>query len=204
MKTKPFLVAIAAFAVTASGVQAFGGTELLERAGLSEKQIGAFEIAREKREAGDIVGARDVLIEAGIDENVLHSVHAASREMRAAMRQALEDEDFTAFIEAVEDTPLASIDTEEEFARFVEAHVLKEAGKHTEAKVILDELGIEAPAHHGRFLHKMGGFHRELDELTSEQREALRVAHQANDKNAEEAILEEAGIEPHGHLRGHR
>lgn len=136
MKSKPFLIAIAAFAVTASGVQAYGGTELLERAGLSEKQINAFETARERREAGDIVGARDVLIEAGIDEDVIHSVHKASKELRQS-------------------------------------------------------------AHHQR------GFSRHFDILTPEQREALRVAHQANDKDAEEAILEEAGIELHGHMRGH-
>lgn len=204
MKSKPFLIAIAAFAVTASGVQAYGGTELLERAGLSEKQIGAFETAREKRQAGDIVGARDVLIEAGIDEEVLHSVHAASHEMRVAMGQALEDEDFAAFIEAVEDTPLAVVDTEEEFKLFIEAESLRKAGKPEEAKAILDELGIEAPTHHGRFGHRMGGFHMGRDELTDAQREALRVAHQANDKDAEEAILEEAGIELRGHMMGHR
>lgn len=137
MKSKPFLIAIAAFAVTASGVQAYGGTELLERAGLSSKQINAFETARERREAGDKVGARDVLIEAGIDEEVIQSVHKASKELRQS-------------------------------------------------------------GHHHR------GLGRHFDTLTEEQREALRVAHQANDKDAEEAILEEAGIEVRGHIRGHR
>ena len=79
MKSKPFLIAVAAFAVTASGVQAFGSAELLEKAGLNEKQITAFETAREKRQAGDFGAARDVLLEAGIDETVLHSVHEASK-----------------------------------------------------------------------------------------------------------------------------
>lgn len=204
MKSKPFLIAIAAFAVTASGVQAYGGTELLERAGLTEKQIGAFETAREKRQAGDMVGARDVLIEAGIDEEVLHQVHAASHEMRAAMRQALEDEDFDAFIVAAEDTPFQNIDTEAEFTLLVEAHDLNEAGKYEQAKIILDELGIAAPTHHARLGQRMGGFHRGRHELSDPQREAFLVAHQANDKDAEEAILEEAGIERRGHMMGHR
>lgn len=75
MKSTPFLLAVAAFALTASGVQAFQNTSMLERAGLSQAQITAFEIAREKRTAGDIEGARDVLVEAGVDENVLKSVH---------------------------------------------------------------------------------------------------------------------------------
>lgn len=78
MKSKPFLIAIAAFAVTATGAQAFGGTAVLERAGLTNRQIAAFEIAREKREAGDKEGARDVLFDAGIDETVLLQVQKAS------------------------------------------------------------------------------------------------------------------------------
>ncbi len=47
MKSKPFLLAVAAFALTATGVQAFGNTQMLQRAGLSQAQISAFEVARE-------------------------------------------------------------------------------------------------------------------------------------------------------------
>jgi predicted DNA binding protein len=82
MQSKSLLIAVAAFAVTATGVQAFQGTELLQKAGLTEEQIEAFESAREKREAGDLAGARDVLIEAGVDEEVLASVREAVHEER--------------------------------------------------------------------------------------------------------------------------
>lgn len=199
MKSKPFLIAVAAFALTASGVQAFGDTQMLERAGLSGKQISAFEIAREKREAGDLDGARDVLVEAGVDEEVLQSVHQIARASREAIRQAVENGDYEAFKTAVEGTPLAQdIDTEANFKKFVEVHQLKEDGQWNEAKVILDELGVEPPQRHfgmGRGGMRMG---HEFQNLTDDQREALQVARQANDKEAAKAILKEAGVEvPH-------
>jgi hypothetical protein len=197
--SKSLLVAIAAFAVTATGVQAFQSPQILEKAGLSEIQIEAFEIARELRESGDLEGARDTLVEAGIDEDVLKSVKDAAHEQRQAIHDALENEDYEAFKVAIEDSPLFGvIDTEDDFKKFVEAHVLKEEGKWDEAKVILDELGVEAPEGkpgmgHGH--HKMGDKPPFLDDLTDEQREALDVARKANDKEAVKAILEEAGIE---------
>lgn len=198
MKSKPFLIAVAAFALTASGVQAFGNTQMLERAGLSQAQISAFEVAREKRDAGDLEGARDVLVEAGVDEKVLRSVNKIAHENRAAMHKALTDLDYEAFKTAVEGTPLAqTIDSEAEFKQFVEAHALKEVGKWSEAKVILDELGVEQPhqrgikGHHAKGM-KLGHL---FQDLTDDQKEALRVAHQANDKEAVQAILKEAGIE---------
>lgn len=199
MKSKPFLIAVAAFALTASGVQAFGNTQMLERAGLSGKQISAFEIAREKRQAGDLDGARDVLVEAGVDEEVLQSVHQIARSSREAIHQALESGDYEAFKTLVEGTPLAQdIDTEADFKKFVEAHQLKEDGKWNEAKVILDGLGVEPRQRHfsmGRSGMKMG---HEFQNLTDDQSEALQVARQANDKEAAKAILKEAGIEaPH-------
>lgn len=190
MKSKPFLVAIAAFAVTATGVQAFGNTQMLERAGLSGKQIHAFEIAREKREAGDFDGARDTLVEAGVDEKVLQSVHQIARASREAMHQALEAGDYEAFKTAVEGTPLAEdIDSQEDFEKLTEAHQLKEDGMWGEAKVIWGELGIEPPRHGGM---KMGQI---FQNLSDDQKEALQVARQANDKEAVKAILKEAGIE---------
>jgi hypothetical protein len=198
MKSKPFLIAVAAFALTASGVQAFGNSQMLQRAGLSQAQISAFEVAREKREAGDLDGARDVLVEAGVDEDVLQSVHKIAHESRAAMHKALTEQDYEAFKVAVEGTPLAeTIDSEADFKKFVKAHALKEVGKWDEAKTILDELGVTPTARGGMMGHrghgvKMGHM---LQDLTNDQREALLVAHQANDKEAVQAILKEAGIE---------
>lgn len=199
MKSKPFLIAIAAFAVTATGVQAFQGTEILQRAGLTEDQIEAFETARELRESGDLDAARDALIDAGIDEEAIESVHKVMHEQRDAIHNAVEAEDYEAFKAAVEGTPLAdAIDTEEDFKKFVEAHALKEEGKWDEAKTILDKLGVKAPERMpgmGRGHGMMGGRAPFLDELTDEQREAFEVARKANDKEAARAILEDAGVE---------
>jgi hypothetical protein len=205
MKSKPFLIAIAAFAVTATGVQAFQGTEMLQRAGLSEKQISAFETAKEKREAGDLRGARDVLVEAGVDETVLKSMHQVMHENREAMRTALDEADYEAFKTAVLGTPLADvITTEADFEQFVKAHELKQEGKWDEAKVILDELGVEPPQRHFGMGHR-GGMRMgtEFENLTADQREALQVARKANDKEAAKAILDEAGIDMPGKRMGH-
>jgi hypothetical protein len=206
MKSKPFLIAIAAFAVTATGVQAFGNSQMLERAGLSEKQISAFEIAREKRESGDFEGARDVLVEAGVDEGVLQSVHKVMHENRNAMRQALEAGDYAAFKIAVVGTPLADvIDTEDDFSQFAKAHTLKQEGKWDEAKTILDELGVVPPQRHfGMGRHGGMRMGDEFQNLSLEQRDAIQVARKANDKEAVKAILEEAGVEMPGHRTGHR
>ena len=201
MKSKPFLIAIAAFAVTATGVQAYQGTQILERAGLSDAQIEAFETARELKEAGDRKAARDVLLEAGVDEDVLKSVHKAMHEVRDAIYDAVEAADYGAFKVATAGTPLAeAVDTEEDFKKFLEAHALKEAGKWNEAKTILDDLGIEPPQRMSGMGHGKGKMSRPdfLDELSHEQQEALQVAKKANDKEAVRAILKEAGIErPH-------
>ena len=139
MQSKSLLIAIAAFAATAGSVQAYGGSQLLQKAGLTPTQISAFETAREKRQAGDMTGARDVLVEAGVDEHTLHSLHRASVEAR------------------------------------------------THARNIQHRLD-----HHGKGIHN----------LTEEQKDALRAAHQANDKKTERAILDEAGIAMPGHHFG--
>jgi hypothetical protein len=203
MKSKPFLVAIAAFAVTATGVQAFQGTEILQKAGLTEEQIEAFETARELRESGDFEAARDTLLDAGVDEETIKSVKKAMHETRDAIRAAVEANDYDAFKTAAAGTPLIeAVDTEEDFARFIEAHTLREDGKWDEAKVILDDLGIEPPermpgmGHHSRGMMGRPDF---LDDLSDEQRDVLEVARKANDKEVVEAILKEAGIEKPAH-----
>lgn len=207
MKTKPFLIAIAAFAVTATGVQAFQGTEILSRAGLNDEQIEAFESARELREAGDFKAARDALMEAGVDADTMESVRKAMHEKRDAIKSAVENEDYEAFKVAVAGTPLAeAVDTEDDFNKFVGAHILREGGKWKEAKAILDELGIEPPQRMPGTGHVKGKMGRPdfLDELTDEQREALLVAKKANDKDTVGAILKEAGIERPSHHGMHR
>jgi len=74
-----FAFAIAAFAVTITNVQAFGSHEFLINAGLNDDQVVAVQEARELRRLGDIVAARDVLVAAGIDEEVIADLRQAHR-----------------------------------------------------------------------------------------------------------------------------
>lgn len=198
MQSKSLLIAIAAFAVTVTGVQAYGGAKVLARANLTEEQRSALEEAHELRENGDTEAARNVLIEAGIDEEAMRSLREASREVHAEMHDAIEAGDYEAFKELIADTPLADIITSEaDFELFKEAHELRQSGDHDGARAIMDELGFEEPEHgpHGRGFGggKMGP---DLSQLTDEQRSALQVAREANDRDTVRAILEEAGIGP--------
>ncbi len=200
MQSKSLLIAIAALALTATGVQAYGGSKLLTRAGLTEDQQSALEEAHTLRQEGDFVAARDTLVEAGIDEDVLRSLRDSMHESRAAVHAALEDGDYEAFKDAIIDTPLAdSITTEEEFELFREAHELRRAGDREGADEIFNELGIETPTHRPYMMGRHGhGPHMMFEEFTDEQREALRVARQSNDRETIKAILEEAGVERRG------
>ncbi len=146
MEAKSLLIPLAAFALSATGVSAFN-SDVLEKAGLTEKQIAAFEEARELREDGDIEGARDVLIEAGINLPVMESVREAMHEkmlsQRTALDAAIDTDNYQAFKEAIEGSPLADIVTsEDDFQQFSEAHRLHKKGKHEEARMIMEELGF--------------------------------------------------------------
>ncbi|MEY3783774.1 MAG: hypothetical protein RLZZ230_96 [Candidatus Parcubacteria bacterium] len=202
MYSKSLLIAIAAFAVTATGVHAYSGTKLLDRAGLSEDQVTAMEEARGLRASGDYTAARDKLVKAGITEDTLLSVHRVASEAKNAINEALKNNDYEAFKLAIADSPLADIITSpEDFKQFKEAHDLRQSGEIEQAEEIMDELGVEG--HRNMF---GGGMHRTyfLESLTDDQREALSVARQANDRSTMQAILDEAGVDlyPQHHMMG--
>jgi len=197
MNSKSLLIAIAAFAVTATGAQAYVGNKTLTRAGLTAEQITALDEARSLRAEGEVEKARNVLVEAGVDEEALAAIREAAREAREAMHAAVDAGDFAAFREAVVDTPLADvITTEADFELFREAHELRAAGNHDEAHEIMRELGV--PPHNVGKVHGRGhgfgpGLRGNRPELSDEQRDALRAARQANDRETVRAILDEAG-----------
>lgn len=196
MQTKPLLIAVAAFAVTVTGAYAQGNADrIFERADLSEEQRSALETAHELRQQGDIEAARDALVEAGFDEEKLLALHRAGREVHEEIESAIEANDYAAFEAVVVGTPLEDkITSQADFELLVEAHQLRKDGDFDGAREILNELDIEPKG------HMKGHFkaHRGLNELSDEQREALKVARQANDKVAVKAILAEAGIERGG------
>lgn len=189
MQSKSLLIAIAAFAVTATGAQAYVGTKNFSQLGLSTQQVEAFTQARDLRRKGEVEKARDVLLEAGVTEDTLASLRTATHAPHQAVHEAVLANDYEAFKEAIVDTPLADIIiTEADFVEFKKAHDLKTEGKISEAKDIFGDLGMPGK--------KMGRHHKmfRLPELTTEQRDALLVARQANDQETMKAILVEAGI----------
>lgn len=192
MQSKSLLIAIAAFAVTATGVQAYNGT-ILNRADISEHQRSALEHAHELRHNGDREAARDVLLEAGIDEEVLKSLRQAARKVKDEIREAVSAGNYDSFKTLIADTPLDDVITSEaDFELFKEAHELREDGEFDQARTIFDGLGIEKRGE--GFVHQRSHFYR-FKQLSEEQQEAVRVAKEANDYETVKAIFQEAGIE---------
>lgn len=190
MNSKALLIAIAAFAVTTTGAHAYGGA-ILSRAGLNEKQVAAVEEARTLRAVGKFTEARDKLVEAGITEEDLRSVHKVANEARLAIYGAVVHKDYEAFKDAVIGSPLADLITSKvDFEQFCEAHELHTTGEREAAKEIMDELGFGL----GVLQHHQIP---SIIELSQEQREALRVAKQSNDRATIQAIFDEAGYEPY-------
>lgn len=193
MQSKSLLIAIAAFAVTATGVHAYGGTKVLTRAGLSEEQVSAIERAQELRGMGNLTAARNKLAEAGVTEETLLSIRRAAKETKDSMRQALRDGDYYAFKEAVSDSPLGDIITSEaDFEQYRKAYDLRVAGEWAEAHEILDELGVDVYKQRKHQRESRAGI---LQNLSDEQHQALMVARQANDHPTMQAIIDEAGVE---------
>lgn len=192
MQSKSLLIAIAAFAVTATGVHAYGGPNILSRAGLSEKQVIAIQEAQQLKATGDDNAARDRLAEAGITEETLKSIHRAARAVKAEMREALKDGDYEAFKEAVKDGPLSDVViSKDDFEKFRQAHDLRLNGEWAEASDLLGEIGIDVNKHHSYQKKMRLGF---LNQLSEEQRDAFLVAKQANDHATMQAIFDEAGV----------
>ena len=200
MQSKSLLIAIAAFAVTATGVHAYGGAKVFNRAGINKDQADAIEQAQRLRASGDHLAARDLLAEAGITEDTLQSIHAATVEVKRSIYDALETGDYQAFREAIVDLPLADIiTTEADFIQFKEAHALRNKG-------LL--MGLAAPdtKYEANTVKKYGqrkafGYDRVKIDFSEDQREALRVARQANDRATIQAIFDEAGVEHYARPR---
>lgn len=160
MQAKALLIPIAAFALSATGVSAFN-SDLLEKAGLTQEQIEAFETAHELQKEGNRDGARDVLKEAGIDLNTLESVrealHDYHHQMHTAIEEAVEANNYDAFKKAIEGSPLSDIITsEDDFKMFSEAFNYRKEGNYQAAQDIMEELGagMHPFLHHGGM---MGG-----------------------------------------------
>jgi hypothetical protein len=195
MKTKStsLFIAVAAFAVTASGVHAFSSPDLLIKAGLTDEQVVAIQEAQEFKATGDVVAAKETLKAAGITKQTMRQIREVAKEAKQAVKDAVAAGDYEAFQVAIVDSPLAELVTNEaDFVQFVAAHTLRQAGDKAGAAEIFGKLNIEEP-NHGKY-HRKGKQAAKFGELTNAQREALQVAQSANDKEAVRAIFAEAGI----------
>lgn len=155
---KQIMIPLAAFAVTVTAASAFTGSDWMQNldVDLTDAQISALEEAHEIRQTA-AEQAQEVLEEAGVDEELMKEIHEAHRENQRAnheaIKTAINNKDYNAFITAIADTPMSEvIDTEAEFEKIKEAHNLRETGDFEAAQSIMSELGLEGP--HGGM---MGG-----------------------------------------------
>ncbi len=114
--------------------------EMLESAGITKEDMESARATHMRERLAKAV-ADGKITQAQADEKV------KKMELRQAkhesIRVAITNNDYDAFIIAVADTPLKERVTRENFAKFVEAHRLHEAGDHNGAKAIMDELGLK-------------------------------------------------------------
>ena len=199
MQSKSLLIALAAFAVTATGVQAYDvSNKYLNQAGITSTQVQALSQARDLRRKGEKDKARDLLVEAGVTEETINSLREAAKLAKNDIETAVEKEDYVAFRKATVGTPLYDIvNTEVDFALFREAHALKAEGKYQEARELMADLGLKPKG----LKNKAHRFYRpEMhSDLTDNEKEAIRAARQANDQHTVRAILKEAGFEASKH-----
>ncbi len=99
--------------------------------------------------------------------------HRMDPETRQAWKQALENNDYEAWLAIAGDKPITEKINEENFSQFVEAFNLKEAGDFEGAKAIFDELGLEKKPH-----RKHG------PKMDPEKRDAIKAALEAGDYEA--------------------
>ncbi|HMO78387.1 MAG TPA: hypothetical protein PKD95_04290 [Candidatus Paceibacterota bacterium] len=197
MPSKSLLIALAAFAVTATGAQAHVSNKYFNQAGLSTSQVQALSQARDLRRKGEIEKARDVLVEAGVTEETINSLRKAARSAKSDIEAAVVNNDFAAFRQAILGTPLYDIvNTEADFAVFREAHALKAEGKYREARELMSDIGFVSK---GSNKTKRSYRAKIYDELSADQRDAVRAARQANDSETVRAILREAGFDGNKH-----
>jgi len=131
---------------TVAGAAGFGSFNL------TDDQREVLQEARELHREGDRDGALNLIENSNLPDELLEKLEQKRerKEGFKAVREAVENEDYNAFISAVEGHPLADIiDTVSEFEDFVEAHQLRASGDKEGAREILDELGVKLRGGHG-------------------------------------------------------
>ena len=151
------------------------------------------------------------------------------KENFAAVKEAVQNNDYTAWAEAMSEHPKGEeFVTQENFDTLVQAHELMEAGDKEGAKALLEEAGIKRPGKfkgHGQRGQKFQEVREAVEsgdytawaeamanhpnaeiEINEATFATLQEAHElmeAGDKEGAKALLEEAGIKRPGKFKGH-
>lgn len=148
---KQIFIPVAALVLTATAASAFTGGDMLSKlssVNLTDTEKAALTEAQEVRDAAR-ENAQQIIEKAGITDERMAEIREAMHEAREAEHQkvkaAIEAKDYEAFKAAADERMLENIDSAEKFTKLVEAHNLREDGKHDEAKVIMEELGLKGP-----------------------------------------------------------
>ncbi|QSH39290.1 hypothetical protein JXR01_03230 [Candidatus Kaiserbacteria bacterium] len=126
--------------------------DILEAAGISKEDVrAAHDVRKQERIAQAIADGRITQEEA--DERA--AKQAERKAHREEARNAIESNDYNAWVTASVGTPMEGKVDAAGFAKMVEAHNLREAGDHEEAREIMKGLGFEKPhKKHGAFKEK--------------------------------------------------
>jgi len=109
-----------------------------------------FEEIRNLHEQGLHEEAMALMEESGWPDK--HGRFGAHSEQREKIQQAIENNDYKAFVEATSDSPFADkIPDEATFEKVAEAHALKAQGDLEGAQSIMEEIGISPGRYHGKW-----------------------------------------------------
>jgi len=126
---------------------------------ITEENFDRFADAKELKAAGDYEGAKAIYTELGFDKGFGHKLHGFySKEKHAAMKAAIENNDYEAWLAAVgEDSYKADGVMAENFGTFVEMHKLFEAGDIEGATALSEKLGFDSHFKGFRHFQKWDG-----------------------------------------------
>lgn len=136
---------------------------------LTEEQRSAVEEAHQLRKEGSVAEARAVLKKAGLNAGLMHrfhkgrggrdmsaAEHEAMRSQHEAIKDAIDANDYDAFVKATVGAPFMDMVTLENFATLVEAHTLHESGDKAGARALLKDLvpgDMHGKTHSFRSMH---------------------------------------------------
>ena len=111
------------------------------------------------RQAGDFEQSRVIMEELGISgPKGMHGEKKFNLENHQAMMEALDKADYDTWKQLIVDSPMAEKITEENFAKFADAHNLMKQGKFEEARQIREDLGLQRSGN--KMMERVGGKHQ--------------------------------------------